>query len=342
MDISLFDFDLPEHRIAQKPASPRDSARMLVLDRKSARLKDLRVFDLPAFLKKGDVLVFNKSRVIPARLFGRKETGGKVEVLLLHQIDRHAWSVLLGGKRIHAGAKIQFTDSFYGNILKKNADGTAEIRFSTFGKRFLQLLARIGHIPTPPYIKTHARASQYQTIFADPKKSGSAAAPTAGLHFTKRLFERLKRKGIHIEFVALHVGLGTFAPVKTRDIRKHIIHPEFIDVDAKTRERLFQAKQEGRRIIAVGTTTVRTLESVFVARRPKKFTDICAWINPFFYPGYRFRAIDGMLTNFHLPKSTLCMLVSAFVGRKRMLAAYRYAIRSKYRFYSFGDAMLIL
>lgn len=342
MDISLFDFDLPKNRIAQKPVSPRDSAQMLVLKKNSPRIRDAHVFNLPEFLKKGDVLVFNKSRVIPARLFGHKETGGKVEVLLLHRINAHTWSVLLGGKRIHAGTQIQFTDSFNGNILKKNADGTAEIHFSISGKRFLQLLARIGHTPTPPYIKTAARANQYQTIFADPKKSGSAAAPTAGLHFTKRLFQALHRKGIQIEFVTLHVGLGTFAPVKTQDIRKHKIHPEFIDVDAKTRERLYQAKKEGRRIVAVGTTTVRTLESVFLSRRPKKFTDVRTWISPFFYPGYRFRVIDGMLTNFHLPKSTLFMLVSAFAGRKRMLAAYRHAIRLKYRFYSFGDAMLIL
>jgi S-adenosylmethionine:tRNA ribosyltransferase-isomerase len=275
-------------------------------------------------------------------LYGIKETGGKVEVLLLQKISVNTWEVLLGGKRIHVNTCVRFGRGLTGCVIKKKTDGTARVKFSIGGKKFIKMLSSVGHTPIPPYIKTPARASQYQTIYADPRKPGSAAAPTAGLHFTKRLFTALRRKGIQVEFVTLHVGLGTFAPVKTRDIKQHKIHPEFIEVEAKTRERLYQAKKEGRRIIAVGTTTVRTLESVFVARRPRKFLNIRAWVHPFFYPGYHFRAVDGMLTNFHLPKSTLFMLVSAFAGRKRMLAAYRHAIRSKYRFYSFGDAMLLL
>jgi len=342
MDISLFDYRLPEKSIAQKPASPRDSARMLVLSRASTHMCDRHIFDLPEYLKKGDVLVFNKSRVIPARLYGTKETGGKVEVLLLQKISVNTWDVLLGGKRIHVNTCVRFGRGLTGCVIEKKTDGTARVKFSIGGKKFINMLSSVGHTPIPPYIKTPARASQYQTIYADPRKSGSAAAPTAGLHFTKRLFTALGKKGIQMEFVTLHVGLGTFAPVKTRDIKQHKIHPEFIEVDAKTRKRLFTAKREGRRIIAVGTTTVRTLESIFLARRPRIFTAVRTWVNPFFYPGYRFRAVDGMLTNFHLPKSTLLMLVSAFAGRKRILRAYQHAMRFGYRFYSFGDAMLLL
>ena len=344
MDISLFDFQLPARCIAQRPASPRDSARLLFFNRQTGTTKDTHISDLLSFLSSGDVLVFNKSKVIPARIRGKKSTGGKAEILLLHQVSANVWQVLLGGKRIVSGTQLVFRNGLSAEIMKKNPDGTGHAKFSCSGKTFFEVLARIGETPIPPYIKTRAarRASQYQTVYADASKSGSAAAPTAGLHFTKRLLAQLREQGIQIEFVTLHVGLGTFAPVKTQDITRHKLHAEFVDVDAQTQQRIFEAKAAGRRIIAVGTTTVRTLESVIPKRRPRAFKNIQSWINPFFYPGYTFVVVDGMLTNFHLPKSSLLMLVAAFAGREHVLRAYRHAIRSGYRFYSFGDAMLIL
>jgi len=342
MDISLFDYFLPKEQIAQHPISPRDSARLLCVEREQGYLEDDRVSDLSNLLKKGDVLVFNNSKVIPARLIGKKSTGGKAEVFLLTQKSGDTWETMLGGKRIHKSSKIFFPQKILATVIEKNTEGVGLVKFSLSGPKLQRAIKHIGKTPLPPYIHERARSSQYQTVYANEKKSGSVAAPTAGLHFTPRLLKRIKRAGVQLEFVTLHVGLGTFAPVKVQDITKHKMHPEFVDVDAATLSRIMAAKHQGRRIIAVGTTIVRVLESVLPKSKKEKISSVKKWINPFFYPGYTFHAVDGLLTNFHLPKSTLIMLVAAFAGRENILRAYQHAIRAGYRFYSFGDAMLIL
>jgi S-adenosylmethionine:tRNA ribosyltransferase-isomerase len=338
MKLSEFDFNLPKNLIAQKPASPRDACRLMVLDRGTKTVQHDRFYNLEKYLRRGDVLVLNNSKVLPARLMGKKETGGKVEILLLRQISSAAWECLVGSVPVakQIGLKINFGRGLSGVITKRAGD-TAMIKFNLSGAKLMEQIFKIGQPPTPPYIKRLAKSAEYQTVFA--KKMGSAAAPTAGMHFTKNLLVKLKKMGVQIEYVMLHVGLGTFQPVKEKDITKHKIHSEYFELDKKTAERLNAAKRDGRRIVACGTTAVRVLESCV---QNGKLRAKSSETNIFIYPGYKLKFIDALITNFHVPESTLIMLVAAFAGKKFIDHAYQIAIKKKYRFYSFGDAMLIL
>lgn len=338
MKLSEFDFNLPKNLIAQKQASPRDACRLMVLDRSKGLVVHDRFYNLGKYLQQGDVLVLNNSKVLPARLIGKKATGGKVEILLLKQITPAVWQCLVGFVPItkQVGLKIKFSGKLSGEIIKRTGD-TAVIKFNLSGAKLMEQILKIGQPPTPPYIKRLAKSSEYQTVYAE--KLGSVAAPTAGMHFTKPLMNKLKRMGVEIQYVTLHVGLGTFQPVKEDDITKHKIHSEYFELDKKTAERLNAAKRAGRRIIACGTTTVRVLES---CARGGKLSAKNGETKIFIYPGYKFQFIDALVTNFHVPKSTLIMLISAFAGKKFIDRAYQIAIKKKYRFYSFGDAMLVL
>jgi S-adenosylmethionine:tRNA ribosyltransferase-isomerase len=379
MKIKLSDFNylLPKELIAQNPANPRDHSRLLVLDKKSGRIEHKHFYDIVDFLHKGDLLVLNNSKVFPARLIGHKHlTGGRLEIFLLHKkhdqdfsekkdVDR--WICLVGGRGGKPGLKIEFNQKLSAMITQNNQDGSYEIEFNQAGKNLMREIEKIGHVPLPPYIKRELlKADQkdkqsYQTIYANDQKSGSVAAPTAGLHFTRKLLDKLKQKGVQIEYVTLHVGLGTFAPVKTEDVTMHKMHAECVELNKKTIEKIFKAKREGRRIIAVGTTSVRTLEAMEAElgirnwkleikekRKENNRVDYRRQNNLYFqtsifiYPGYKFKIIDGMITNFHLPKSTLLMLVSALAGKQLIGQAYQAAIEQGYRFFSFGDAMLII
>jgi len=367
-DIKSYSFNLPKNLIAQQPAKPADSCKLLVLDKNKKTITDDSFLNLTDHLESGDVLVFNNSKVIPARLIGKKETGGKVEILLLKQINSNTWQCLVGNLPIkkQIGATITFPGShehllLAGKIISRNNE-TAEIKFNLSGQKLMDKIFKLGQMPTPPYIKRLAKRTEYQNIFADPKKLGSVAAPTAGLHFTKRMLKQLKDKGVQSEFVTLHVGLGTFAPIKESDITKHDIHSEYFELDKQTAERLNKAKKEGRRIIAVGTTSVRVLETCTASchgehsrtiNEHKKISPFdCAQDDIFLtaqkgstsiyiYPGYKFKFIDSIITNFHLPQSSLILLVSAFAGTNFIKKAYQHAIKKKYRFYSFGDTMII-
>lgn len=351
MKTNLFDYYLPAERIAQYPNRPRDHSRLLVVDKKTQKIKHDYFFNLPDYLKPGDVLVFNNTKVFPARLIGRKQTGGKMEVFLLKNLKNKAWEVLIGGKVRRPGLIISFSRGLRCEVVKNCGDGIWQVRFNKSAKEVMAIAAKIGLTPTPPYIKKKASLVDYQTVFA--AKTGSVAAPTAGFHFTKRLLKKLKSRGVQLEYITLHVGFGTFQPVKVDDIKKHKMHEEYAEVDKATLSRLVKAKKEKRRIIAVGTTSVRALEAVFsMHKKPASFK---GWLNIFIYPGYRFKFIEAMITNFHLPKSTLLMLVSAFLGypgsagtatcarkgTKTLLNIYEQAIKKKYRFYSFGDGMFI-
>lgn len=337
-NLKTYNFDLPQNLIAQKPASPADSCKLLVLDKNNQTITDEKFLSLTDHLQKGDVLVFNNSKVIPARLLGKKETGGKVEILLLRQINTDTWECLVGNLSIkkQIGTNILFKNLNGTIISRKN--NTAQIKFNLSGQKLIEQIFKIGQMPTPPYIKRLAKQNEYQNIFADPKKIGSVAAPTAGLHFTKRMLKKLKAKGVQIEFVTLHVGLGTFAPIKEDDITKHKIHEEYFELDKKTADNLNKAKKENQRIIAVGTTSVRVLET---CASKNKMNPQKGFTNIYIYPGYKFKFIDAMITNFHLPNSSLILLVAAFAGTKFIKKAYSHAIRKKYRFYSFGDVMII-
>lgn len=341
MKLSLFDYYLPRQLIAQSPAKPRDSSRLLVYNRKTKKVIHDHFYNIGKSLKAGDVLVLNNSKVFPARLWGRKTTGGKMEVFLLKKVKGKIWEVLVGGKNRRVGLEIIFPRGLKCQIIKKLPVGIWRVSFNFSGRRFDNIISKIGSAPTPPYIKKKSNLKDYQTVYA--QKTGSVAAPTAGFHFTKSLMAKLKKRGVQFEYVTLHVGYGTFQPVKVGEIEKHKMHPEFAEADRNTIERLREAKKQGRRIVAVGTTSVRVLESVYRLRTtdysPYGFR---GWINTFIYPGYRFKFVDAMITNFHLPKSTLIMLVSALAGRKNILGIYQQAINKKYRFYSFGDAMLIV
>lgn len=372
MKLSEFDFNLPKNLIAQKPASPRDACRLMILGRENETVRHERFYNLGTYLRPGDILVLNNSKVLPARLIGKKETGGKVEILLLRQISSASWECLVGFVPVakQVGLEISFGKKLDGEIIKRAGD-TAVIKFNLSGAKLMEKIFKIGQPPTPPYIKIKNQKSKikewYQTIYAT--KMGSVAAPTAGMHFTKKLLAKLKKIGVQIEYITLHVGLGTFQPVKEEDITKHKIHSEYFELDKKTAERLNAAKRAGRRIVACGTTTVRVLESCahpVIARIPSQretkqshqhelpreiallrlaMTELkpqTSETNIFIYPGYKFKFIDALITNFHVPKSTLIMLVSAFAGKKFVDRAYQIAIKKKYRFYSFGDAMLIL
>jgi len=344
-NLKTYNFHLPKELIAQKTAQPADACKLLILDKKIKKITDDKFLNLINYLQKGDVLIFNNSKVIPARLIGQKQTGGKVEILLLKQINSNTWECLVGNLPIkkQVGTLLTFggRQGFHalaGQIAARQKD-TAQIKFNLSGQKLMAKIFQLGQMPTPPYIKRIAKANEYQTFFADPKKLGSVAAPTAGLHFTKRMFKKLKAKGVQIEFVTLHVGLGTFAPIKEQDITKHQIHEEYFELDKQTAQRLNQAKKEKRRIIAVGTTSVRGIETCVVSSSLLKPQNSHTKI--YIYPGYKFKFVDALITNFHLPQSSLILLVSAFAGTNFIKKAYQHAIRKKYRFYSFGDVMLI-
>lgn len=341
MDVKDFYYDLPQELIAQDPLEHRDSSRLMVLGKQSGMVEH-RVFrDITAYLKSGDCLVINNTKVIPARLYGIKEdTGAQIEILLLKRKEKDVWETLVKpGKKAKAGVKISFGEGLLtGEILDVVEEGNRLIRFQYEGI-FEEILDKLGQMPLPPYI-THPLEdkNRYQTVYA--KYDGSAAAPTAGLHFTPELLEKVRQMGVDVAEVTLHVGLGTFRPVKERDVLKHHMHSEYFQIDEHTADRINRAKAAGNRIISVGTTSTRTLESAadsegFVKAK-SGFTDI------FIYPGYEFKVIDGLITNFHLPESTLVMLVSALAGREQVLKAYKLAVEEKYRFFSFGDAMLII
>ncbi|MHB1004052.1 MAG: tRNA preQ1(34) S-adenosylmethionine ribosyltransferase-isomerase QueA [Chloroflexota bacterium] len=343
MKTNDFAYDLPERLIAQTPLEPRDAARLLVLDRARRRLEHRAFRDLPAYLRPGDLLVANDSRVIPARLYGhRVETGGQVEALLLTRREPHVWEALVRpGKRLREGARVEF-----------GGDGTAVaaevVGVTEGGGRLLRFdgsteeLDRIGVTPLPPYIKAPlADPGRYQTVYAHER--GSVAAPTAGLHFTPELMLRLEEMGLRFAFTTLHIGLDTFRPVKEDEVEAHRIHSEYCELDAATAVAINATRAAGGRVIAVGTTAVRTLESAARGVVPgAAVAPYAGWTSLYIYPGYRFKVVDAMITNFHLPRSTLLMLVSAFAGREFILEAYREAVAREYRFYSFGDATLIV
>ena len=337
MLVTDFDYELPQELIAQHPMEPRDHSRLLVVDKESGALEHRHFYDLPDYLRPGDVLVFNDTRVIPARLHGVKDTGAHVEVFLLTRKDATDWEVLVRpGKKLQVGAKIKFSDELSCEVIEHTDFGGRVVRFAYDGI-FEEILDRLGETPLPPYITAPLEDKErYQTVYN--RERGSAAAPTAGLHFTKELLQKIKDMGCEEVFVTLHVGLGTFRPVSEANIEDHKMHREFYTVSQEAADTVNKAKAEGRRIIAVGTTAVRTLESAGADGTLKAGG---SWTNIFIYPGYRFRFVDALVTNFHLPQSTLLMLVSALSSREIMLAAYKKAVEEKYRFFSFGDAMFI-
>lgn len=337
MEVTDFDYDLPEELIAQTPVEPRDSSRLLVMDKKTGELEHRHFYDLPEYLKPGDLLVFNDTRVIPARLHGVKTTGAHVEVFLLTRKNATDWEVLVKpGKKLQKGAQIKFSEEVSCEILDTTDFGGRIARFHYEGI-FEEILDRLGETPLPPYIHEKLKDSErYQTVYN--RERGSAAAPTAGLHFTKELLKKIKDMGVEEVFVTLHVGLGTFRPVNESRIEDHKMHREFYTVSQEAADAINKAKREGRRIIAVGTTSVRTLESAGASGEMKAGG---SWTSIFIYPGYQFRFVDALVTNFHLPQSTLIMLVSALSSRENILHAYKVAVQEKYRFFSFGDAMFI-
>ena len=340
--LSDFDYNLPLELIAQTPVNPRDAAKLLIVDKTHKKLEHKKFSDIVDYLENGDVLVVNDSKVFPARLFGhKKNTGGAVEVFLHKKISENTWECLLGG-RVSEGLVIELAPKFEATIRTNNQDGTWQVEFNKMGTSFFSAVSKIGHLPLPPYIKRPKDQKEdkrnYQTVYAASGKIGSVAAPTAGLHFTPRLLDKIKAKGIIIERVTLHVGLGTFSPVKTENILNHKMHSEFAEIDKATIKRLKKAKAQGRRIIAVGTTSARTLESWGQAGFPDKYSTLT---DIFIYPGYKFKVVNALITNFHLPKSTLLMLVSALAGKDFMFKAYQEAINGSYRFFSYGDAMFI-
>ena len=337
MEVTDFDYDLPEELIAQTPVEPRDSSRLLVMDKKTGELEHRHFFNLPEYLKPGDVLVFNDTRVIPARLHGFKTTGAHVEVFLLTRKNATDWEVLVKpGKKLQKGAQIKFSDELSCEILETTDFGGRIARFHYDGI-FEEILDRLGETPLPPYIHEKLQDKErYQTVYN--RERGSAAAPTAGLHFTKELLQKIRDMGVEEVFVTLHVGLGTFRPVNESRIEDHKMHREFYTVSQEAADAINKAKREGRRIIAVGTTSVRTLESAGASGEMKAGGN---WTSIFIYPGYQFKFVDALVTNFHLPQSTLIMLVSALSTRENILHAYKVAVQEKYRFFSFGDAMFI-
>lgn len=341
MDINLFDFELPERLIAQSPMKQRDMARLMVIDREHKTIEHKLFKDIVEYLKPGDVLVRNNTKVIPARLIGTKEdTGGHCEVLLLKQLEEaDTWECLVGNaKSVHPGSSVTFGDgSLRCACVKELPEGIRHMKFHYMGI-FLEVLERLGKMPLPPYIKQQITDNDdYQTVYA--KVPGSAAAPTAGFHFTPELFDKLRGMGVEVVDVTLNIGLGTFRPVKVQDTKDHVMHSELCEIDEDAAKRLNLAKKEGRRIIAIGTTSVRTLESIY--GKYGRFEAAKMDTSIFISPGYHYQAVDALITNFHLPKSTLVMLVSAFMGRQWTLHCYEEAVKEEYRFFSFGDAMFI-
>ena len=341
MKTSDFYYELPKELIAQTPVEPRDSSRLLVLDRKSGEISHRRFSDIIEYLQEGDLIVANDSRVLPARIYGVKNgTGARVEFLLLRQITGNRWETLCKpGKKAREGAKFSFGDGILtAEVTEVKDDGNRIVDFNC-DENFFAALDKIGQMPLPPYITEELKDKErYQTVYSN--EIGSAAAPTAGLHFTEELMERIRAKGVKIAYVTLHVGLGTFRPVKVDDVTKHKMHSEHYEIPEETARLINETKRNGGRVIAIGTTSCRTLESVATQYGEIKpcdgFTDI------FIYPGYEFKVLDGLVTNFHLPESTLIMLVSAFAGYENTMNAYQIAVKEKYRFFSFGDAMVIL
>ncbi|MDS9999948.1 tRNA preQ1(34) S-adenosylmethionine ribosyltransferase-isomerase QueA [Listeria cossartiae subsp. cayugensis] len=341
MKVEDFDFDLPEELIAQTPLLDRTSSRLMVLDKKSGEIKDQHFTDIISYLNEGDALVLNDTRVLPARLHGIKdETGAHIEVLLLKQKEGNAWETLVKpAKRIRKGATITFGDgALKATCLEELEHGGRILEFSYEGI-FYEVLEQLGEMPLPPYIKEQlADQDRYQTVYA--KENGSAAAPTAGLHFTEDLLAKISAKGVEIIFVTLHVGLGTFRPVDVEDTTNHKMHSEFYRLTEESAARINQIKAQGGKVVAVGTTSIRTLETI-ASRHDGKLVAESGWTEIFISPGYTFQAVDALITNFHLPKSTLIMLVSALSDRTKILAAYNHAVEEQYRFFSFGDAMFI-
>lgn len=337
MEISDFDYYLPQELIASIPFEPRDACKLMCLDRADGTINHKHFYDLAGFLKKGDVLVFNDSKVIPARILF-KHANKNCEIFLTTKVGADEWLAIgKPGKVLQPGNEFKLSDNLSATVVEILPDGQRLIRFSLAGEMLDKALIKIGLPPFPPYIKnTKAKMEDYQTIYA--ANDGSVAAPTAGLHFTDSLFSKLKAQGVQLEFVTLHVGLGTFLPVKSQKVEDHLMHKEVYSLDQQVAERLNKAKAEGRRLIAVGTTAVRVLESSFTEngfRAGMGETDI------YIYPGYKWKCVDAMITNFHLPKSTLLLLVASFAGKEFMEKAYQEAIKQHYRFYSFGDAMFI-
>ena len=337
---SDFYYDLPVELIAQTPLEKRDSSRLLALNKQTGQIEHKQFFSVLDYLQPGDCLVMNDSRVLPARLLGHRPTGGAAETLLLTQKEGNIWECLAKpGRKLKEGAEVIFGDgSLTAKIVGETESGNRLVEFFYEGI-FLEQLDRLGKMPLPPYIKEELEdGERYQTVYS--RVNGSAAAPTAGLHFTKELLKRIEEKGVRLAYVTLHVGLGTFRPVKVEDVTNHHMHSEFCMLSKETAELLNDTKKKGGRIICVGTTSCRTLESL--AREDGTFEESSAWTEIFIYPGYQFKAMNGLITNFHLPESTLIMLVSAFAGYDNVMKAYEEAVREKYRFFSFGDAMLII
>ena len=336
-----FDFDLPEELIAQTPLKDRASSRLLVVNKETGDMEDKHFHDILDELQPGDALVMNNTRVLPARLYGEKpETGGHLEVLLLTNTEGDTWETLIKpAKRAKVGTEIQFGDGRLKAVVKEELEHGGRIIEFKYDGIFLEILESLGEMPLPPYIKERLDdPARYQTVYAE--ENGSAAAPTAGLHFTKELLEEIKAKGVHLVYLTLHVGLGTFRPVSVDNIEEHHMHSEFYRLTEEAAKQLNEVRQAGGRIVAVGTTSIRTLETIGTKFNGEIQAD-SGWTDIFITPGYQFKVVEAFSTNFHLPKSTLVMLVSAFAGKDLTLAAYQHAIEEKYRFFSFGDAMFI-
>ena len=339
MKKSDFDFELPEELIAQTPIQQRDHSRLMHLDKQTGEISHEHFYDLPRFLKKGDCLVLNDSRVLPARLIGCRSTGGSVELVLLRDLGEGRWECLSRpGRKTKPGTELSFGGGELTATVESVAEGGNRIVKFHYEGIFLEVLERLGKMPLPPYIKEELQdAERYQTVYS--REIGSAAAPTAGLHFTKELLAQIEAMGVNVCYVTLHVGLGTFRPVKEDEIENHEMHSEFCIIPERTARIVTETKKAGNRVIAVGTTSCRTLESF--AQEDGSLPVSSGWTNIFIYPGYRFKCIDALITNFHLPESTLIMLVSALAGREHVLNAYKCAVEERYRFFSFGDAMMI-
>ncbi len=334
MKVEEFDYELPEELIAKYPVVPRHNARLMILERRSQSIKHDVFWNLPDYLEEGDLLVFNDTKVIPARLYGRKPTGGRVEIVLTDYVKPDLWKALVGGKKIRKGLKVEVAPNFGVEILEHIEEGKFLVRL--IGDDPLKLIDRYGHIPIPPYLKREEEdidRKYYQTVFA--REEGAVAAPTASLHFSEELLRKLEDKGIKRAFVTLHVSYGTFKPVKADKVEEHYVEPEYVKVPEETVELIMETKEKGGRVVAVGTTVVRALEQT-------PFKSYEGWNDLYIYPGFEFRVVDALITNFHLPRSSLLFLVCAFGGRDFVLRAYREAVLKKYRFYSYGDGMLIL
>ncbi|MFB3165798.1 tRNA preQ1(34) S-adenosylmethionine ribosyltransferase-isomerase QueA [Neobacillus sp. 179-C4.2 HS] len=342
MKVDLFDFHLPEELIAQVPLQNRTDSRLMVVNKETGELKHDIFKNISEYLREGDCLVLNDTKVLPARLFGvKKDTGAKIEVLLLKQLEGDKWETLVKpAKRVKEGTELDFGDGLLTAVCTGTSEHGGRVLEFSYEGIFYELLDRLGEMPLPPYIKEQLDdRDRYQTVYA--REPGSAAAPTAGLHFTEELLNEVREKGVHVTFITLHVGLGTFRPVSVDDVLEHDMHAEFYMITEGTARLLNQVRRNGGRIITVGTTSTRTLETI-ASENNGTFIESSGWTNIFIYPGYQFKAIDGMITNFHLPKSTLIMLVSALAGRENILHAYNTAVNERYRFFSFGDAMLII